>query len=432
MTQQHSLAHVTQPLTQDQLLGALLEITGDLDKAMVLQATLPAWLIKAKPDVLEALADDYRESQQPRERASRLLKQIKPLDEFCREQLKAFLTTKGFGSLDVDYDLLEIPRRTITDMSLGLGGMIVDTHTLEQHSLLQAAMQNFPSARAEPDGLPQRSVIRYGAKQGRPARLKAHEFIGYCRELDVGKAYQAHLREHFNLTHPDEGPVEIGLGYNPAVSDIGQSRCSDMKVDLHIAYAKGDITESTYDLLLQAVSINQAASELKQLLFNGRPLVWHGLKIREACAWNVLVFCGNSATDFSDGPLVVYMPNDPLRPLFEYPTLHDFNTYLTAKLQVASYRAAFAAYLDESERFSFFERFDQDKKLDQMQPLPVLTSLTTFFFNACVGKLQLDARVLAVPVADVDEEARQQRLQHYLDIGLTLLNVAGLIVPVLG
>lgn len=47
-------------------------------------------------------------------------------------------------------------------------------------------------------------------------------------------------------------------------------------------------------------------------------------------------------------------------------------------------------------------------------------------------KLQLDAQVLAVPKAQVDEEARQQRLQDYMDVGLTVLNVAGLVVPLLG
>ncbi|MCM2360554.1 NEL-type E3 ubiquitin ligase domain-containing protein [Pseudomonas sp. SR18] len=432
MTQQHSLAQVTHPLTQDQLLGALLEITGDLDKAMVLQATLPPWLIKAKPEVLKALEDDYRDSQFPRERALRLLKQIKPLDEFCREKLKAYLAAKGLGSLDLDHDLLEIPWRTISGISPLLGGMLIETQTLEHHSLLQAAMQNFPASRAEPDGLPQGTVIRQGAKGEVLASPKAHEFIGYCRELDVGEAYQAHLREHFNLPGPDEAPMETLRGYNPAVSDIGQSRCSDMKVDLHIACAKGDIAESTYGLLLKAVNTGLAASQLNELLFNGRPLVWHGLKIRGACVWSVLVFCGNSQTDFVHGPLVVYMPKDPLRPLFEYSTLHDFSTYLTSRLEVASYRSAFAAYLDESERLSFFEQFDKDKNLDQMDPLPVLTSLTTFFFNSCVGKLQLDARELAVPVADVDEDARKQRLQRYLNIGLTLLNVAGLVVPALG
>lgn len=46
--------------------------------------------------------------------------------------------------------------------------------------------------------------------------------------------------------------------------------------------------------------------------------------------------------------------------------------------------------------------------------------------------MQIDARTLAVPVADVDEQVRKQRLLDYLDAGLTLLNLAGFVVPALG
>lgn len=62
----------------------------------------------------------------------------------------------------------------------------------------------------------------------------------------------------------------------------------------------------------------------------------------------------------------------------------------------------------------------------------ITVSLANHFFGTYVGKLQIDARTLAVPVADVDEEARKQRLLEYLDAGLTLLNLAGFVVPALG
>lgn len=49
-----------------------------------------------------------------------------------------------------------------------------------------------------------------------------------------------------------------------------------------------------------------------------------------------------------------------------------------------------------------------------------------------VGKLQLDARKLAVPTADIDEDVRQKRLLDFLQMGVTVASVAGLFVPVLG
>ena len=94
MTHDLTLADATQPLTEDQLLAALLDITGDLDKAQVLHEALPVWMLKAKPEMLSVIEEGYRDSQRPRERTSRLLTQLKSLDTFCRERLKAFLADK--------------------------------------------------------------------------------------------------------------------------------------------------------------------------------------------------------------------------------------------------------------------------------------------------------------------------------------------------
>lgn len=70
--------------------------------------------------------------------------------------------------------------------------------------------------------------------------------------------------------------------------------------------------------------------------------------------------------------------------------------------------------------------------MESLEGLSVTVSVSRFFFDAYVGKAQLDAWVLAVPVTQVDEDARAQLLQQYLDVGLTLANVAGLFVPGLG
>ena len=95
--------------------------------------------------------------------------------------------------MDIEHDMLEVPRRSYK-MKAPIGPAIEVIKT-ERHSLLQAAMQNFPQALAEPGGMPQGSVIRVGQTvvQG----LSAETFVGYCRELDLGAAYQQHLREVF-------------------------------------------------------------------------------------------------------------------------------------------------------------------------------------------------------------------------------------------
>lgn len=431
MTQTRDLSQIVEPAIQEDLTRGLLEITQDLDKTQVLQQTLPAWLLGAKPQTLKALEEAHRDSRRPREKARHLLGRLQPLNEFCSQRLRAFLSRRNLGFLDIHDDVLELPKRSLSGVSPDFGGALVETVVLEKHSLLQAAMQNFPAQRAEPDGMPVTALIRVGTRRQASTTLLPSVFAGYCRELDLGQAYQAHLREVFNLPSPDEGGVNPEYGYNPAVGDIGECKSLDMQIDLHIAHAKGDIDEPTHNLLLSLIRADEPADNVRHLLLNDKPMIWQGLNIDGACLWGVLVVSNASASGLV-GPLLIYMPDEPVRPWYRYESLEDFKLYLSLKLQVSSYRTFFTRYLDESERFGFFQRFDRTRTLEALVPLPVTGNLSTFFFNACVGKIQLDARVLAVPKAQADEEARQKRLQDYMDAGMTLLNVAGLVVPVLG
>ncbi|WP_338512785.1 NEL-type E3 ubiquitin ligase domain-containing protein [Pseudomonas trivialis] len=269
------------------------------------------------------------------------------------------------------------------------------------------------------------------ASQQVEPRLGAETFAAYCREADVGEAYQQHLRDVFELSDSDDGQ-SVSSAYNPAVGDIGRCKSMDMQIDLHIAFAKANISEHAYAALLKVLKADLPAAELKGLSFQGKPLIWQALSIHDACVWGVLIFSHGAAEGFPAGPLLVYMPNEPTRPWFEYPTIEDFKTYLTLKLQVPAYCSFFARYLDESERLEFLQHFDKNKTLERVAPMSVLASPSGFFFSALTRRIQLDAQVLAVPTAEVDEEARRKRLQAYLEAGLTLLNLAGLVVPVFG
>lgn len=42
-----------------------------------------------------------------------------------------------------------------------------------------------------------------------------------------------------------------------------------------------------------------------------------------------------------------------------------------------------------------------------------------------LGKMQVDARKLAVPTADIDDDARRKRLLDFLQLGVTVASVAG-------
>ncbi|NKF15390.1 DUF6543 domain-containing protein, partial [Rhizobium phaseoli] len=80
--------------------------------------------------------------------------------------------------------------------------------------------------------------------------------------------------------------------------------------------------------------------------------------------------------------------------------------------------------IGEGDRLDFFKTFADTGSLGHVRQLEMPGPLFEFMLKSHVGKLQLDARVLAVPTEDVDEEARRTRLLHYLDAGMTVANVA--------
>ncbi|MGY2374354.1 NEL-type E3 ubiquitin ligase domain-containing protein [Pseudomonas sp. SDO524_S393] len=423
MVQKHDLLDAASPVTQAEMDAALLEMTGDLDKARAVQATLPHWLLDARPQTLRAIEHTHREGEEARRRAGQWLARLQPLDRFCVERLQAFLRSKGVTGVDVECDRLELPKRSLSGVGADLGGALQSTVTVTTLSLVQAAMQNFSADQAEPGGMSASAVLR-SAATGQPiVGMTVRAFVGYCRELDLGCAYQAHIRNVFNLREPSAAMQADGQGFNRAAFDLGESRCIDLQIELHIAYAKGHVSEPTHAALLKVIEADPSADESWN---------WQSLNIDGVCLWSVVLFSTEPSGQIPAKRVVVYMPNEPQRPWYEYNCLEDFTLYLTLMFKAHSYRKVFGNYLDESERLEFFQRYDKADKVGPVGVIPLQTRLSDLFFKACIGKLQLDAQVLAVPKAQVDADAWQQRLQTYLGIGLNLLNVAGFVVPVLG
>ncbi|MBJ2216275.1 NEL-type E3 ubiquitin ligase domain-containing protein [Pseudomonas sp. MF7453] len=420
---------VVGPRLSAQLPRKLLEMTQDLDIAQTLLDNLPGWLVQTAPETRADIWQAHEISGPLRDTVHTRLQALEPLDEFCIERLEAYLLSKGH-TLDVQHDVLEMPHREMTNLNPDLMGPLTVTVTVEKHTLLQAAMQNFSAARAQSSGLATGALIRSKATGQKVDTLSALEFVRCCRELDLGGAYQLHLREVFDLPPPNAPPTTHT--HDPVARDIANLKMSDMLLDLHIASGKGHVSKDTAATLLKQLKSNGDTPPSKVLQMDGGPLTWHGLNVDQACAWSVLVFSGGASQSLPSGHCVVYMPNEPERPWFEYDTLAAFNSYLSGQLQVPAYREFFKGYLDESERPDFFQRFDTRNAVESLEAVAVNVSIARFFFDVYVGKAQLDARVLAVPVADVDEEARTALLERYVDLGLTLANVAGFFVPGLG
>ena len=429
MTDTPDLYTLTSPMTKDELDSALLDMTADLDKAQVLHKTLAHWMVQAPSSVLVALEEDYRRSESARSNLEGRLQRLRPLHTFCLRKLKEYLAKKGHTDLDVRHDYLQWTR-TQTVGSTQITGLPIRAYTLEKSSLVQAAMQNFSAAEAMPDGLSNDAAIRLAKDKTVAAGITAQQFVSYCRDLDLGGAYQKHILEVFGLTTFDE--VESPEGYSQAAIDVGHGMRADMLIDLHIARAKNHVKQTTYARLLKLIKGNPSLKSVLTWAPNGKPLIWQGLKISQACVWGALVFSEDTLGELNADAFIVYLPNEPQRPWFEYASLEDFKTYLTSSLKKTSYLTFFERYLDELERANFLSDFKKNQTLGSLQAIKPTGDFNDFFFQSCLGKIQLDVRVLAVPTAQVDEDARYQRLKDYIAAGLDVLNTAGFFVPVLG
>lgn len=415
------------PLTQEQILVFLLEATGDLDTAQALQKILPPSLLKGSSSALAALDQTARELHAAQAKVEADLGRLQPLNSFCAALLSSALKARWPVQFDVEKDYLELPGEYCGCEPVtppGGGSPVTPPAT---PTLLEAAMQNFTEREAQDDFFPAGSVVRISGHPAGIAGLTPTAFAGLCRELDLGQKYQQHFQEVFGITQVDGKPVATGS----MIRNIIDLKKQLMRLDLHLALLNAHISQGAYESLERLLEAGGIA-DAKSLNYQGRPLLMQGIELFDCCIWGIVVFSERSVESEPDQWCLVYMPGSPSQPLYEYASFSAFLVYLEYQLGTASYRSYFTHCIGEVDKADFFKNFADARSLGRAKYLPITVSLLDFMHQSHIGKLQIDARALAVPTADVDEEARKKRLLEYLEIGLTVANVAGIFVPVVG
>ncbi|MFG6206248.1 NEL-type E3 ubiquitin ligase domain-containing protein [Pseudomonas retamae] len=413
--------------SDDAILRTLLAATADLDTAQTLQKTLPAYLLKASPAALATLDQTARDLHATQLLVDKELLALKPLHSFCIDQLHTALGNKWPSvTFDVEKDFLSLP-----GVDCGCPATSTDEHGIQTFphatpSLLQAAMQNFSEDEAA-DTFPQGSFIRISSAAQGVSGLTPVAFARLCRELDLGKRYQEHFAQVFGLRDSD-GKV---IATSTMTCDIAKLKKRLFQLDLQLAGLRKHIPDTTQQVL-QKLLDNDGVIPPKTVLYNKQAMILQGIKLLDSCIWGVVVFSSRSVALYPNERCVVYMPGEPQRPLYEYSSFKAFKQYLTQQLQVKGYKDYFANSLDEDDKADFFKTFADSKDLATVEQWPISVGLFEFMVQSHVGKLQTDARKLAVPTDDIDEEVRQKRLLDFLQLGVTVVSVAGLFVPVLG
>ncbi len=424
------------------------------------------------------------------------------IENFARPLLTQALKSQLKVDLDVDTAMLRlyVPDKIIFGIDRGA------THS-RHSSLLAAALHNFELTETEHGYFRNGSGLYVADASGAPVQhdITVGQIASLCRSLDIGAQYRQHLKA---LLLPDDVTKQATL------------KRQSMAVEKSALEVAAAIAGMNTDLGVHAQSaISDVISGRTAISFHGRPLQAHRLRIMGLELSGIVLFSavaekneiekfllglvspelqflfdwsrripglndnlyekykvlsdvfanGPSAVteelsrrnDFYDqsilnGPLIAYIPDDPLHPLKEYPSLTAFMKALATQLLEKNYQAFFSRFVAQRDKPKFFKRVDERLKeitWHQREPLdmgpwwretpienphaepitvPIQGDLWEHLYLHKRDKAFSDARLIAVPTDDENAKSRWNRLISYLNVGWNVFNFAVMLVPGVG
>ncbi|UVL58596.1 NEL-type E3 ubiquitin ligase domain-containing protein [Pseudomonas sp. B21-035] len=400
------------------------------------------WFATASAAEQTLLVDYQQRSRRSGQRLARELKDLKGIGAFCEPLLRARLNADLGAEPDVDFDeFVRIERESVL-----LGSMLRTVP--RRQSLMQAALQNFAAdsefeagtALAPKDAFFLELIP--GTEQGYPCfryryrqklDIEPQAFARVCHDLDLGGQYQRHLSEVF------ETPASSALRRSLAI----ELYKDQLRVNLQVAFMKKQISERGRQALLDLLSGVRAPR------WNGKPVRCSQLSMFEAPLSDVLVI-GPERNDNRVEPVILYLPGAPGAALKEYPSVKAASDDLKALLRKPAYQSLLRGYVAHQSQQHVLKRLEEalyhlvndGDGLHWRRPNPdanlhvresfIDQELFGYLQDRHLQKIKDEARALAVPSADADDQAWRERLAYWESIGFNLLNAAAFFVPSLG
>ena len=379
---------------------------------------LPTWYTQAPESQRLALKTSQALNHTSLEALDSLLDRVGSVESFAVPLLEQAIQTE-FGIT------CNVKRNVITLTTLN-----AFTHEIERsdtQTLLQAALHNFEPGQAEAGGIPWGSHLwNYKSTHSSdPAPLlipiEPVDFASLCRRLDIGARYQQHLEAIFN-------PRSVHEKMQLEQLCIRHERHA-LRLQADIALMKKDIGATTHATLISYCEGNDSA------LFNGQLLACESMALDDINLHTLIVFHAPSLA--LDPSCVVYIPGDPVSCLKQYPSLQDAHSDLMEKMKAESYRNFFIHLAPQSQKLKLSKRLAARFNSGMhdplyMQPSQLQTPLFDHLYQYKTRQLFNDARFLAVPTAQINRLSLLNRIEHYADVTLNILNLAALFVPGLG
>ncbi|QXI39561.1 NEL-type E3 ubiquitin ligase domain-containing protein [Pseudomonas xantholysinigenes] len=337
---------------------------------------------------------------------------IPALDAFAQPLLQAEL--RGAG-VQVD----DLRRSTVTVKYKG------DSHPAAPQSLLAAALHNYHLGETRPASDRQAWLQD---PQGNRLPLGFEAFAGRCRALDIGQRYQAELERHL-------GVGDASGKASAEVRTLFEERARvQLECAVRMALAKAELDEPSYLHLLPVMSAAPVVPALPDTV-TARQLYVLGKCVQGAMTFEV---CSPESAAVQG--VIAFFPGLAVRPVQRHDSWQALYDWLSGYLSEREHRDFFARFILERDRPVFYttlherlQRLASGELVDlDGRNLAISGDVFAHVRGLQVAKLFDDARVLAKPTGDKDQEDRLARIRAYESLALNVLGLAGMFVPVLG
>ncbi|CAK9890275.1 MULTISPECIES: NEL-type E3 ubiquitin ligase domain-containing protein [Pseudomonas] len=403
---QTPLPAITQPGVTDEFIGHI----------------LPRWLKTASVAQINALREDFSRHRQSLQAVHATLDELSAIDGFAKHLFAQALQDRFQFAASIDHSLWRELRRDFKP-SQGIG-LPDDEPIVVRQPLLQRLLQGF-SAREATAGSFYLGTGIIADTQPETLLIDAPDQVAsVCRTLDVGKQFQDHLDQVFT----------------PAQEDLAEEKRQGLMLAARLALLQAQIDSATYDMFAQL------ASSASQVTLDGlevRPchLFALGCQVDTAVVFELRGKPPEGALRWTDASLIraliVYLPNDPLQALRRYSSWFAFNRALVQLLKdEPGYQRYFSKLIGLQQRPDFASLLTTrlaDSSVDLVLHGTILRGeLFSALCQLQLVRIKADARLLAVPTADVDSAAVLAWRAGLRSTAWAGLNLVGLFVPAVG
>ncbi|TDF77881.1 NEL-type E3 ubiquitin ligase domain-containing protein [Pseudomonas sp. H9] len=380
-----------------------------------IQARLPAWLKQASPEQINTLRACFSAHNRSQDQLHQVIAGIISPDAYAVKQLETFLT----GPLALEDDIRSLYWREVRrSFRVPQGGQLPeDTIWFVHEPALQRLMQNFEPdasfylgsglATSNKDPVPVTSQTDLVSAETEAIAL-------FCRENDAGADYQALLDQAFD---------------EYALTTLTHDKRRGLALAAEIASMKGHIAPAELDMLRYLVADSAQPPA-------------------PGAGWRALTFTlldcavdGALAVEQHDASgqvlrVVLYLPGAPDRELYGFASWQLLNDSLAAVLgnpQHDEYLRRRVSLGQLPGMLATLRKRLADATPDlQVAGVAAVGDIFNGLAMQQVQRIKDDARKLLVPTDDADHAATAKRLEAMRNVGLVMLNVAGLFVPVVG